>query len=182
MGYASGPYMYYYQYAHKSSLGNWLGLYELLAGIAFMVWSIGSAFLGAFVGDLMWAKLDQMNKDGEKLTEVDGYRFMGMGIGTGISAWIAAIAVMETVDEVIEWYQNYNPAAEANQNGVTDSEGTSIVSISPTTLSRCSTFTSDSQSLASEEPSSLIWASPLMVPPPPPHEKNRKWSNNIDLQ
>merc|ERR1711981_195611 len=124
----SGSFKYYYQYAHKSDLGNWLGLYELLATLFFLTWTLGISILGYVEADMMWVKFEDMQKAGTTMTLLDGYKYLALGFIIGIGAWISGLALGDSCEELLGWYDNYNVGSEAtNQNGVRDSDGTSIV-------------------------------------------------------
>merc|ERR1711981_559094 len=43
---SNGSYNYYYQYAHGSAMGNWLGLSELLAVLFFLTWTLAISLVG----------------------------------------------------------------------------------------------------------------------------------------
>merc|ERR1712139_33417 len=126
--YATGSYMYYWQYAHWSSIGNYLGLYELLAVLFFLTWTLGISVLRYVEGDMMWAKFEDNYKKGVKLTVLDGYKYLALGFIIGVGAWVSGLALGDSANELITWYQNYNPAQEATgTHSSADTRGTSIV-------------------------------------------------------
>lgn len=124
----AGSFSYYYQYAHKSSLGNWLGLYELLATLFFLTWTLAISLVGYVEADMMWVKFEDMQKAGTAMTELEGYKFMALGFIIGVGAWISGLALGDSAAELLGWYKNYNVGSEATQqSGVRDSDGTAIV-------------------------------------------------------
>lgn len=123
----AGSFSYYYQYAHKSSLGNWLGLYQLLAVLFFLTWSLAISLVGYVEADMMWVKFEDMQKTNHTMTELEGYKFLALGFIIGVGAWISGLALGDSAAELLGWYKNYNVGTEAYNGATRDSDGTAIV-------------------------------------------------------
>ena len=117
----------YHTYQYKSSLGNWMGLYQVLTYLFGMIFPAIMAVSGYYIGaDLMWKITEAADQAGE-IDQLYGYRNMFLGFALGVSAWTAALAMTQTVNNLLPWYNSYNVASEAtNSDGVTDSKGTSL--------------------------------------------------------
>jgi hypothetical protein len=125
---------FYYQYAHGSGIGNFLGLYELLAILFFLTWTLAICLVGYVEADLLWAKYREMEKNNTAMTLLQGYKFLALGFIIGVGAWISGLALGDSAEELIGWYAKYDPYTEAyarNSNGALtsdrDSSGTSII-------------------------------------------------------
>lgn len=116
----------YYSYVHHSGLGNWMGLYQLVAYMFGMIFPAVMSLSGYVIGaDLMWKVVEDMETNGT-LDQLQGYRMLAYGFMIGVSAWVATWGMIETIDELLPWFNTYNVASEATNNGTRDADGTSI--------------------------------------------------------
>merc|ERR1711934_1345025 len=124
----AGSFSYYYQYAHKSSLGNWLGLYQLLAVLFFLTWSLAISLVGYVEADMMWVKFEDMQKTNHTMTELEGYKGLALGFIVGVGAWISGLALGDSATELLNFFDNYNTKSEGTELDATkaDVEGTSL--------------------------------------------------------
>merc|ERR1719453_2408891 len=70
---------FYYKYAGASQLGDYLGLWELLAVILFLTWSLSISIVGYVEGALLWQRYEAMEAAGLTVTVVEGYKYLALG-------------------------------------------------------------------------------------------------------
>lgn len=121
---------YYYQYSGASTLGDLLGLWELLSVILFLTWSLAISIVGYVEGALLWDRYSTMEATGNIITIVQGYKYLALGCVIGIGAWISGLALGESAHELLGFFDNYTDKtkteAVSNQGDV-DSDGTAII-------------------------------------------------------
>jgi hypothetical protein len=121
---------FYYTYAGASSLGNLLGLWELLSVILFLTWSLGISILGYVEGALLWERYEAMETVGQTVTIVEGYKYLALGCVIGVGAWISGLALGDSSDKLLGFFDEYadNTHSEAtDKDGNVDPDGTAIV-------------------------------------------------------
>merc|ERR1719502_350899 len=70
---------FYYTYSGASTIGDYLGLWELLAVILFLTWSLAISIVGYVEGALLWERYEVMEAAGQTITIVQGYKYLALG-------------------------------------------------------------------------------------------------------
>ena len=121
---------FFYNWRGGSSMGDYMGLYELLATLAFLTWSLVISIVGYVEAAQLWQKYEDMEKNGVAMTQIHGYKFLALGFIIGIGAWISGLALGDSCAELLGFFDNYNTKTEATVvNGSTstrDADGTSL--------------------------------------------------------
>lgn len=118
---------FYYVYAGASDIGDLMGLWELLAVILFLTWSLGISVMGYVEGAMLWERYEAMETVGKTVTIVEGYKYLALGCVIGIGAWISGLALGDSANKLLGFFDNYNTMAEAvDKNGNFDRDGTAI--------------------------------------------------------
>lgn len=55
------------------------------------------------------------------------YKFFFSSIIVGVGAWISAIALGDSADKLLGFFDNYNTSEEGSVDGTRDKDGTSII-------------------------------------------------------
>ena len=120
---------FYYTYAGYSSTGDLLGLWELLAVVLFLTWSLGISVAGYIEGALLWERYEAMETVGKTVTIVEGYKYLALGCVIGVGAWISGLALGDSAEKLLGFFDNYAQYTdnEATDGSTTDSAGTAIV-------------------------------------------------------
>jgi hypothetical protein len=122
---------FFYLMRGGSSAGDFMGLYELLATLAFLTWSLVISVVGYVEAAMLWQKYEDMEKNGVAMTQMHGYKFLTLGFIIGIGAWISGLALGDSCAELLGFFDNYNTKTEGTDDGLTsgtrDPDGTSIV-------------------------------------------------------
>merc|ERR1712167_42201 len=121
---------FYYKYRGGSDTGDYLGLWELLAVILFLTWSLAISIVGYVEGALLWERYEVMEATGQTITIVQGYKYLALGCVIGIGAWISGLALGDSADELLGFFDNYadktKQEAQDKTNGDYDADGTAI--------------------------------------------------------
>merc|ERR1712054_167141 len=99
---------FYHQYAGASSTGNLLGLWELLAVILFLTWSLGISVAGYIEGALLWERYEAMETVGQTVTIVEGYKYLALGCVIGVGAWISGLALGDSAAKLLGFFDEYD--------------------------------------------------------------------------
>merc|ERR1719313_319374 len=120
---------FYYNYAGYSSTGNLLGLWELLAVVLFLTWSLGISIAGYVEGALLWERYEAMETVGQTVTIVDGYKYLALGCVIGVGAWISGLALGDSAEKLLNFFNEYEDKTndEASNGSNTDAAGTGIL-------------------------------------------------------
>merc|ERR1719240_827470 len=105
---------FYYTYAGYSSTGNLLGLWELLAVVLFLTWSLGISIAGYVEGALLWERYEAMETVGQTVTIVEGYKYLALG---------------DSAEKLLNFFNEYEDKTndEASNGSNTDAAGTGIL-------------------------------------------------------
>ena len=120
---------FYYEYAGASQLGDYLGLWELLAVILFLTWSLGISIVGYVEGALLWQRYEAMEAAGLTVTVVEGYKYLALGCVIGMGAWISGLALGDSAEKLLGFFDEYanDTHSEAvDKDGNADTDGTAI--------------------------------------------------------
>merc|ERR1719482_1112004 len=120
---------FYYQYSGASTVGDYLGLWELLAVILFLTWSLAISIVGYVEGALLWERYEAMEAAGTTVTIVQGYKYLALGCVIGIGAWISGLSLGDSADELLGFFDNYSSKTKTEANdadGDADPDGTAI--------------------------------------------------------
>merc|ERR1719313_3967 len=112
---------FYYNYAGYSSTGNLLGLWELLAVVLFLTWSLGISIAGYFEGALLWERYEAMETVGQTVTIVEGYKYLALGCVIGVGAWISGLALGDSAEKLLGFFDAYQDQT-AKPAGETESD------------------------------------------------------------
>merc|ERR1711898_21214 len=99
---------FYYTYSGASSTGDLLGLWELLAVVLFLTWSLAISVVGYVEGALLWERYETMEAAGETVTIVQGYKYLALGCVIGIGAWISGLSLGDSAQELLGFFDNYD--------------------------------------------------------------------------
>lgn len=121
---------FYYNYAGYSTTGNLLGLWELLAVVLFLTWSLGISIAGYVEGALLWERYEAMETVGQTVTIVEGYKYLALGCVIGVGAWISGLALGDSAEKLLNFFNEYeqktrDEATDADNNR--DADGTAII-------------------------------------------------------
>merc|ERR1711998_55079 len=108
-------------YRGGSDTGDYLGLWELLAVILFLTWSLAISIVGYVEGALLWERYEVMEATGQTITIVQGYKYLALGCVIGIGAWIAGLALGDSAAELLGFFDEYSDDTDSE---ATDSSGT----------------------------------------------------------
>merc|ERR1719502_831451 len=121
---------FYYTYSGASSIGDYLGLWELLAVILFLTWSLAISIVGYVEGALLWQRYEAMEAAGTTVTIVQGYKYLALGCVIGIGAWISGLALGDSANELLGFFDNYDSKTKTEgtdkTTGIADADGTAI--------------------------------------------------------
>ena len=117
---------FFYLWKGGSATGDFMGLYELLATLAFLSWSLVISIVGYIEAAMLWQKYEDMEKAGKAITQIQGYKFLALGFVIGIGAWISGLALGDSCAELLGFFDNYNTKQEGSKDGTVDPDGTSI--------------------------------------------------------
>merc|ERR1711898_18581 len=106
------------------------GLWELFAVIMFLTWSLAISVVGYIEGALLWERYSSMEATGNIITIVQGYKYLALGCVIGIGAWISGLALGESAQELLGFFDNYDSKtkseAQDKDSGDYDADGTAI--------------------------------------------------------
>lgn len=123
----AGGSSFYYQYRGGSEIGDYLGLYGMIASFLFYAWCIIASLAGFYMGDGMIMQVRKLSKAGDVST-MEGFKMLLTGLLVGLGAWTSAVVLREQATTQLLWYTTYNTKTEAtNDSGVVDSDGTSFL-------------------------------------------------------
>merc|ERR1711934_588190 len=116
---------FYYTYSGASNTGDLLGLWELLAVILFLTWSLAISVVGYVEGALLWGRYETMEAAGQTVTIVQGYKYLALGCVIGIGAWISGLSLGDSAAELLGFFDNYasKTKSEATKKGTSDQYG-----------------------------------------------------------
>merc|ERR1711998_265662 len=122
---------FYYTYSGYSANGDLLGLWELLAVVLFLTWSLGISVVGYIEGALLWERYETMEQAGQTVTIVQGYKYLALGCVIGVGAWISGLALGDSAEKLLNFFNEYydktdDEASQADGSG-TDPNGTAIL-------------------------------------------------------
>merc|ERR1711998_209224 len=120
---------FYYTYSGASNTGDLLGLWELLSVVLFLTWSLGISIVGYVEGALLWERYETMEAAGQTVTIVQGYKYLALGMVIGIGAWISGLALGDSAEELLGFFDNYNTKTRteaSDGSGNFDPDGTAI--------------------------------------------------------
>jgi len=121
---------FYYTYSGYSANGDLLGLWELLAVVLFLTWSLGISVVGYIEGALLWERYETMEQAGQTVTIVQGYKYLALGCVIGVGAWISGLSLGDSAQELLGFFDNYEgkTGSEATDKttGDRDVDGTAI--------------------------------------------------------
>lgn len=119
----------WYTYKGNSTWGDYMGLYNLMAGAFYIIWS-SAIFFGSYTAsDMIWKKWSKMQKDGKTLSIEDAYFYLTLCFFFGASALLVTYSIGDTVDAVAGFWNAYNTGSEGvnhDSTPVTDDAGTSL--------------------------------------------------------
>lgn len=120
---------FYYNYRGGSDTGDYLGLWELLAVILFLTWSLAISIVGYVEGALLWERYEVMEAAGQTITIVQGYKYLALGCVIGIGAWISGLSLGDSAKELLGFFDNYASKTDTeatDKDGDADPDGTAI--------------------------------------------------------
>merc|ERR1719247_3823467 len=120
---------FYYTYSGASNTGDLLGLWELLAVILFLTWSLAISVVGYVEGALLWERYETMEAAGQTVTIVQGYKYLALGMVIGIGAWISGLSLGDSAAELLGFFDNYDDKTKTEAKDSDDNfdpDGTAI--------------------------------------------------------
>ena len=76
----------------------------------------------------MWDKFEKYDIAGIPMTTLAGYKFLALGFIVGIGAWVSCITLGDSAEQLLGFYDNYNPKIEGSTDLLgQDIDGTSII-------------------------------------------------------
>merc|ERR1712046_234185 len=121
---------FYYVYSGASRNGDLLGLWELLAVVLFLTWSLAISVVGYIEGALLWERYEAMEQAGQTVTIVQGYKYLALGCVIGVGAWISGLSLGDSAQELLGFFDNYasktKSEAQDKTDGDYDTDGTAI--------------------------------------------------------
>merc|ERR1712048_967007 len=119
---------FYYTYSGASETGDYLGLWELLAVVLFLTWSLAISIVGYVEGALLWQRYEAMEAAGLTVTIVEGYKYLALGCVIGVGAWISGLALGDSANKLLGFFDDYEDDThkEASNTDGTDPDGTAI--------------------------------------------------------
>merc|ERR1712046_175492 len=121
---------FYYTYSGASNTGDLLGLWELLAVVLFLTWSLAISIVGYVEGALLWERYEAMEQAGQTVTIVQGYKYLALGCVIGVGAWISGLSLGDSAQELLGFFDNYasktKTEATDKETGDADADGTAI--------------------------------------------------------
>ena len=110
-------------------VGDYLGLWELLAVILFLTWSLSISIVGYVEGALLWDRYETMEAAGTTVTMVEGYKYLALGCVIGIGAWISGLSLGDSAGKLLGFFDNYSSHTKteaSDEDGKFDVDGTAI--------------------------------------------------------
>merc|ERR1712167_76246 len=124
----------FWQYAHGSTLGDYIGIYELFNVLAVLtVGPLLMAFGGYYTSNELWTRFNEIQEKGLTLSKVDGFKYMLLCFVKAFSIWVVALAVGTAASNLLSFYDTYNTKTETvhcdadGNNCTNDVDGTSLL-------------------------------------------------------
>merc|ERR1719313_2050827 len=132
---------FYYQYSGASMVGDYLGLWELLAVVLFLTWALSISIVGYVEGALLWDRYETMEAAGTTVTMVEGYKYLALGCVIGIGAWISGLSLGDSAGKLLGFFDNYSTKTKTEASDEMAST-TQMVLLSDTTSDSISSLSS----------------------------------------
>ena len=119
---------FFYDFRGGSSIGDFMGVYELLAVLGFLTWGLLISIVGYVEAAFMWQKFDDMQAANIPMTQIHGYKFLALGFIVGVGAWISGLALGDSCAELLGFFDNYNVKKEGREKDADedDEAGTAL--------------------------------------------------------
>jgi len=102
----------WYTYSATSQdFGNSIGAAETLAILGYLAWAGALSYGGAYIAMIMWLNID---KAGSSFGNLEGYKYMTVGLLISAGSWIATIALGEQAANLLSIYDTYSYVSNAS--------------------------------------------------------------------
>merc|ERR1711998_699609 len=102
------------QYDRYSSIGDYIGFAEMTVLLNYATWIAVMSVAGNYMALVMWLNIDE-NEDQKthvnKLTKIQGYKWLAVGIMISLGGCIAALGLGEQATTLLGIYDNYSGIA-----------------------------------------------------------------------
>merc|ERR1712167_509745 len=123
----------FFSYAHYSTLGNYIGLFEVFNLLGVLTVPFVLAFGAAFSSYQMWERYNKIMESGKTLTKIEGFKYMLVICLKGATVWVAGLTIGTSAADLLSFYDTYNVTQETSHcdsdgnNCTEDSKGTSLL-------------------------------------------------------
>jgi hypothetical protein len=124
----------FWNYAHNSTLGNYIGAFEVINVLGLLTFGpILAAFGAAFSTYNIWARYEEIQSKNITLSKIEGFKYMIIHVAKVLSVWPVGLALGSSATSLISFYGTYNTASEATHcdgdgpNCTTDTDGTALL-------------------------------------------------------
>ena len=126
---------FYYLQRGGSATGDFMGLYELFAGMGYLTWTLLISIVGYVAAGILFEEFmvreagAALGIYGAAFGANDGFKYLALGTIIGGGAWIASVALGDSATELLGFFDNYNTKVEGTENNATsvDTDGTSLM-------------------------------------------------------
>jgi len=126
---------FYYLQRGGSATGDFMGLYELFAGMGYLTWTLLISIVGYVAAGILFEEFRireagaALGLYGAAFGANDGFKYLALGTIIGGGAWIASVALGDSATELLGFFDNYNTKVEGTENNATsaDTDGTSLM-------------------------------------------------------
>lgn len=115
---------FFYTYDNITTLGDYFGLYEMVVLLMYVGWSGVWSVAGNYLALIMWLNIDAYEDPKthvNKLTTIQGYKYLLVGIIFSLGGWISALGLGESLGNLLNWFDFYTTDAITK-----DSTGSSL--------------------------------------------------------
>ena len=106
---------YYTSYYDQTTLGDYLGGFELVTFLVYIVWIAGFSLAGNYLSLVMWLNIEANEDDTShvnKLTSIQGYKYLTVGILISLGAWISALGIGEQAGKLLSIFDAYSTSQD----------------------------------------------------------------------
>jgi hypothetical protein len=104
-------------YGGKTTLGDYLGAAELVFFLAYLAWVAVLSVAGNYLAVVMWLNIDAYENTKthvSKLTAVQGYKYLTVGILIALGGWIAALGVGDQSAQLFGIFDAFDTSADSS--------------------------------------------------------------------
>lgn len=106
---------YFTTYGGKTTLGDYLGAWQLAMFLAYGSWAAVLSLAGNYLAVIMWLNIDEYENTKthvNRLTSAQGYKYLTAGIIIALGGWISALGIGEQAEKLFSIFDAYNTSTD----------------------------------------------------------------------